>query len=154
MAETKRLTRKEKIASGVEKAPKRKKAMAERLKAERQDVTRAVLRDSNISDRKMRLVADLIRGMAVEKALAILKHTTKAGAEPMRKLLRSAISNWLLKNEGTRLEDGNLIVQTVFVDPGKQLKRFRPAPQGRAYRIRKRSNHVTLTIGTKEETTN
>lgn len=152
MAEqVKKLTRKEKIAQGVEKLPKRKKAMAERFKSERQDTARALLRNSTIAPRKMRLVADLVRGMAVDKALNVLKFTPKAGAEPVRKLLVSAIANWEAKNEGTRVDDGKLFIKEAYVNEGRTLKRFQPAPQGRAHRIRKRSSHVTLILDTKEE---
>lgn len=152
MAEqVKKLTRKEKIAQGIEKLPKRKKAMAERQKSERQDTARALLRNSTIAPRKMRLVADLVRGMAVDKALNVLKFTPKAGAEPVRKLLVSAIANWEAKNEGTRVDDGKLFIKEAYVNEGRTLKRFQPAPQGRAHRIRKRSSHVTLILDTKEE---
>jgi large subunit ribosomal protein L22 len=144
-------TRKEKIAQGLEKAPKRKKAMAERFKSERQDTARALLRNSTIAPRKMRLVIDLVRGMAVDKALNVLKFTAKAGAEPVRKLLVSAIANWEAKNEGTRVDDGKLFIKEAYVNEGRTLKRFQPAPQGRAHRIRKRSSHVTLILDTKEE---
>jgi large subunit ribosomal protein L22 len=148
--ETKKLTRKEKIASGVEKKPKRKKAYAAVLKEQRAETTRAILRNSPISDRKMRLVVDLIRGMDVEKAMNTLKFTVKGGAEPVRKLIRSAISNYLNKNEGSRVDEASLYIKEAFVGGGRQLKRFRPAPQGRASRISKRSNHVTIILGTKE----
>lgn len=152
MAEaTQKLTRKEKIAQGIEKAPKRKKAMAERMKSERQEVAKAMLRNSTIAPRKMRLVVDLVRGMAVDKALNVLKFTPKAGALPVRKLLISAIANWQSKNEGVRLEDGSLFIKTAYVNEGRTLKRFQPAPQGRAHRIRKHSSHVTLILDTKEE---
>jgi large subunit ribosomal protein L22 len=144
-------TRKEKIAQGLEKAPKRKKAMAERFKSERQDTARALLRNSTIAPRKMRLVIDLVRGMAVDKALNVLKFTAKAGAEPVRKLLVSAIANWEAKNEGARVDDGKLFIKEAYVNEGRTLKRFQPAPQGRAHRIRKRSSHVTLILDTKEE---
>ncbi len=149
--ELKKLTRKEKIAQGIEKLPKRKKAMAERLKSERQDTARALLRNSTIAPRKMRLVIDLVRGMAVDKALNVLKFTAKAGAEPVRKLLVSAIANWEAKNEGARVDDGKLFIKEAYVNEGRTLKRFQPAPQGRAHRIRKRSSHVTLILDTKEE---
>ena len=152
MAEaTQKLTRKEKIAQGIEKAPKRKKAMAERMKSERQEVAKAMLRNSTIAPRKMRLVVDLVRGMSVDKALTVLKFTPKAGALPVRKLLISAIANWQSKNEGVRIEDGALIIKTAYVNEGRTLKRFQPAPQGRAHRIRKHSSHVTLILDTKEE---
>jgi large subunit ribosomal protein L22 len=98
------------------------------------------------SPRKMRLVADLIRGQKVNRALAILKFEAKQGAARLEKLLLSAVSNWQANNPDTRLEDADLIVKSIFVDSGRQLKRLRPAPQGRAHRIRKRSNHVTIVI--------
>ena len=147
----KKPTRKEKIAQGLEKSPKRKKAMAERFKSERQDTARALLRNNTIAPRKMRLVIDLVRGMAVDKALNVLKFTAKAGAEPVRKLLVSAIANWEAKNEGARVDDGKLFIKEAYVNEGRTLKRFQPAPQGRAHRIRKRSSHVTLILDTKEE---
>lgn len=147
----KKPTRIEKIAQGLEKSPKRKKAMAERFKSERQDTARALLRNNTIAPRKMRLVIDLVRGMAVDKALNVLKFTAKAGAEPVRKLLVSAIANWEAKNEGARVDDGKLFIKEAFVNEGRTLKRFQPAPQGRAHRIRKRSSHVTLILDTKEE---
>jgi large subunit ribosomal protein L22 len=152
MAEaTKKMTRKEKIAAGVEKKPKRKKAYAERLKAERQEKTHVILSNHPTSPRKMRLVVDQIRGMEVEKALAVLSLTERVGATPVRKLLLNAIESWEKKNEGQRADSAGVIVKQVYVDSARQLKRFRPAPQGRAHRIRKRSNHVTIILGTKEE---
>lgn len=96
--------------------------------------------------RKMRLLADVIRGMKVEKALAILEFHPQHNAVPLAKLLKSAINNWEQKNEGQNAADNNLIVKTVFVDGGRVLKRMRPAPQGRGYKIRKRSNHVTMIV--------
>ena len=107
----------------------------------------AKLNNCPTSPRKMRLVVDLIRGERVEKALYILKYTNKEAAIRVEKLLLSAIKNWEAKNEGQRPEDSELFVKTVMVDGGRQLKRLRPAPQGRGYRIRKRSNHVTLVVG-------
>jgi len=104
----------------------------------------AKLRNYPTSPRKMRLLADLIRGMHVEKALAVLEHNPKHPAVPMRKLVLSAISNWKQKNEGG--DEGQLFVKTVFVDGARTLKRMRPAPQGRGYRVRKRSNHVTVIV--------
>jgi large subunit ribosomal protein L22 len=98
------------------------------------------------SPRKMRLVADLIRGERVNKALNILKHEPKVGSNNLEKLLLSAISNWGIKNQDQKLEDADLFVKDVWVDGGRVLKRLRPAPQGRAHRIRKRSNHVTMVI--------
>ena len=106
----------------------------------------AKLRNVPTSPRKMRMVADLVRGKKVNKALSLLKFEAKEGAARLEKLLLSAISNWQLSNEDARLEDADLYIKSVIVDGGKILKRFRPAPQGRAHRIRKRSNHVTLVI--------
>lgn len=107
----------------------------------------AKLRNYPTSPRKMRLLADLIRGMQVEKALAVLEHNPKHPAVPMRKLVLSAISNWKQKNEGG--DEGSLYVKTIFVDGARTLKRMRPAPQGRGYRVRKRSNHVTVIVDAK-----
>ncbi|AFD08041.1 50S ribosomal protein L22 [Solitalea canadensis] len=109
----------------------------------------AKLNDCPTSPRKMRLVVDLIRGQKVEHALHILKYNTKEASVRVEKLLLSAVANWAAKNEGVRIEDAELYVKTVFVDGGRQLKRLRPAPQGRGYRIRKRSNHVTLVVDSK-----
>ena len=107
------------------------------------------LRNYPTSPRKMRLLADVIRGMDVEKALAILEHHPQHSSTPLYKLLRSAVSNWEQKNEGASAADSNLLVKTVFVDGGRVLKRMLPAPQGRAYRVRKRSNHVTVIVDQK-----
>ena len=104
----------------------------------------AKLNNYPTSPRKMRLLADLIRGMKVEKALAILEHNPKHPAVPLRKLVVSAISNWKQKNEGA--DESTLIVKTIFVDGARVIKRMRPAPQGRGYRVRKRSNHVTVIV--------
>ena len=104
------------------------------------------LKNVPTSPRKMRMVADLIRGKKVNKALSLLKYEPKEGAARLEKLLLSAISNWQIVNEDARLEDADLYIKSITVDGGKILKRFRPAPQGRAHRIRKRSNHVTLII--------
>jgi large subunit ribosomal protein L22 len=109
----------------------------------------AALNDCPTSPRKMRLVVDLIRGERVEKALSILKYTNKEVAIRVEKLLLSAIKNWEAKNEGQRPEDNELFVKSIMVDGGRQLKRLRPAPQGRGHRIRKRSNHVTLIVDSK-----
>ncbi len=106
----------------------------------------ARLRNYPTSPRKMRLLADLIRGMEVENALNTLKFSTKDPSVAMEKLLLSAIANWRIKNEGVDLAEANLYVSTIFVDGGRVLKRMRPAPQGRAYRVRKRSNHVTIKV--------
>lgn len=115
----------------------------------------AVARLSNqpTSPRKMRLLADLIRGMDVEKALNTLKFSTKHPSVPLEKLLLSAIANWRLKNEGADVIEANLYVKTIFVDCGRVLKRMNPAPQGRAYRLRKRSNHVTIVVDGRAKTT-
>ncbi|RQO31541.1 50S ribosomal protein L22 [Taibaiella sp. KBW10] len=109
----------------------------------------ARLRNYPTSPRKMRLLADLVRGMAVEKALSILKFSTKHPSVALEKLLLSAIDNWKQKNQGQDVADANLIVKTIFVDGGRMVKRMLPAPQGRAYRVRKRSNHVTLIVDSK-----
>jgi large subunit ribosomal protein L22 len=106
----------------------------------------ARLRNYPTSPRKMRLLADLVRGNDVEKALNTLKFSTKHPSVAMEKLLLSAIANWRVKNEGVDVADANLYVKTIFVDGGRVLKRMRPAPQGRAYRVRKRSNHITLVV--------
>jgi large subunit ribosomal protein L22 len=106
----------------------------------------AKLRNHPTSPRKMRMVADTIRGLDVDKALNVLKFSEKSAARPLEKLLMSALNNWVAKNEGERVEDAQLYIKTIFVDGARTLKRFRPAPMGRAYRIRKRSNHVTLII--------
>jgi len=109
----------------------------------------AKLRNHPTSPRKMRLLADEIRGMQVEKALALLEHHPQHSATPLHKLLWSAVKNWEQKNEGQSAADASLIVKTVFVDGARTLKRMRPAPQGRGYRVRKRSNHVTIIVDTK-----
>jgi len=127
----------------------RKKLRADAMKAERKTVAFAKLNNCPTSPRKMRLVADLVRGVDVDRALAILKFTNKEAAIRLEKLLLSAIANWQAKNEGQRLEDSNVFVKEIKVDGARMLKRLRPAPQGRGYRIRKRSNHVTLVLDTK-----
>ncbi|MDV7140290.1 50S ribosomal protein L22 [Maribacter sp. TH_r10] len=130
----------------------RKRQMAERIKAEKKQMAFAKLNNCPTSPRKMRLVADLIRGVEVEKALAILKFNSKEASRKLEKLLLSALANWQAKNEDSSLEDADLIVKEVRVDSGTMLKRLRPAPQGRAHRIRKRSNHVTLVLGSNNNT--
>jgi large subunit ribosomal protein L22 len=109
----------------------------------------AKLNNYPTSPRKMRLLADLIRGMEVDKALGILQFNPKHPAVPMYKLLKSAINNWEQKNTDSKVEDANLVVKTIMVDGGRVMKRMRPAPQGRGYRVRKRSNHVTLIVDSK-----
>lgn len=128
----------------------KKKERAARLKEQKKDVAFAVLRNNPTSPRKMRLVAGLIRNQNVSKALDILQYSPQEAAIKLRKLLLSAVANWGSKNEGARFEDADLIVKEVKVDGARMLKRLRPAPQGRAYRIRKRSNHVTIVLGNKE----
>jgi large subunit ribosomal protein L22 len=109
----------------------------------------AILRNCPTSPRKMRLVTDLISGMEVNKALDVLKFSSQEASRRMEKLLLSAIANWQAKNEGVRVEESNLYVKLVHVDSGRSLKRLQTAPQGRAYRLRKRSNHITLVLDSK-----
>lgn len=125
----------------------RKRIRAEERKEAKKTQYFAKLNNCPTSPRKMRLVADLVRGKDVEQALNILKHTNKEAAGRLYKLLLSAIANWQTKNEGVRMEDSDLYVMEISVDSGRMLKRIQPAPQGRAHRIRKRSNHVTLYLG-------
>jgi large subunit ribosomal protein L22 len=131
----------------------RKREMAERLKEARKHVAVAKLNDVPTSPRKMRLVADLVRGVEVNRALDILKYTKKEASVRLEKLLKSAIANWESKNEGEKkeLENGNICITHISVGQGRTLKRIRTAPQGRAARIRKRSNHVTIILGKKEK---
>lgn len=124
----------------------RKAIAAEKRSAEKKQKAIAVLRDCPTSPRKMRLVADIIRGVEINKALGILRFSKKEASIRMEKLLRSAIANWEAKHETERLEDTMLCVKEVFVDGGRMLKRIQAAPQGRAHRIRKRSNHVTIVV--------
>ena len=126
----------------------RKRKSAEAIKEARKTQYGAVLRNVPSSPRKMRLVVDMIRGQEAFKALGILKFSNKEASRKVEKLLRSAIANWEQKNE-RKAEAGELYVKTVFVDAAPRLKRLRPAPQGRGYRIRKRSNHVTIYVDTK-----
>ncbi|MDD2622601.1 MAG: 50S ribosomal protein L22 [Bacteroidales bacterium] len=132
----------------------RKRLAAEARKEKRQNVSIARLVNNSTSPRKTRLMADLIRGKNVEHALNILKYSKKESSEKIRKLLLSAIANWQAKNETARVEDSNLYVKEIQVDGGTMLKRLRTAPQGRGYRIRKRSNHITITVDSKIEITN
>jgi large subunit ribosomal protein L22 len=129
----------------------RKRNRAEELKELRHGTYYAVLRNCPTSPRKMRLVADLVRGVNVDEALKILKYSNKEASGRVEKLLLSAISNWQLKNEGVRIEDSELFIQEIFVDSARMLKRIQPAPQGRAHRVRKRSNHVTMVLGNRKE---
>ena len=125
----------------------RKRISAEQRKENRKEVALAVLKNVPSSPRKMRYVADMVRGMEVFKALGVLKFSSKEAATKVEKLLLSAISNWEQKNE-RKAETGELYIKTISVDEGTMLKRLRPAPQGRGYRIRKRSNHVTIVVDT------
>lgn len=109
----------------------------------------AKLRNYPTGPRKMRLLADVIRGMEVEKALSLLEHHPQHNATPLAKLLKSALANWEHHNEGSSAADADLVVKTIYVDEGRTIKRMRPAPQGRGYKIRKRSNHVTLVVDSK-----
>ena len=129
----------------------RKRNTAEALKEARKNVAFAKLNNCPTSPRKMRLVADIIRGEDVEKALNILKFNAKEASGRLEKLLLSAIANWESKNEGSNIESSNLYVKEITVDSGRMLKRIQPAPQGRAHRIRKRSNHVTIVLGSRTQ---
>lgn len=127
----------------------RKKNRANAIKEARKQCAFAKLNNVPSSPRKMRLVADMIRGMNVNLALHTLMYSPKAAAKPVYKLLRSAIANWEAKNAGKNVDDANLIVETIFVDEGRTLRRIQPSNHGRAYRIRKRSNHVTIVVGSR-----
>ena len=126
----------------------RKRIKSEKIKEAKKKIAFAKLNNCPTSPRKMRLIADLIRGMEVEKALAQLKLNPKEASNRMEKLLLSALANWENKNDG-RIDDSSLFISEVKVDGGRMLKRIQPAPQGRAHRIRKRSNHVTLVVESK-----
>jgi large subunit ribosomal protein L22 len=129
----------------------RKRIAAEKRKEEKKQQYFAILKNCPSSPRKMRLVADMIRGMEVNRALDVLKFSSKEASQKVEKLLMSAVANWQAKNEGARIEEHPLVVSRIMVDSGRILKRLRPAPQGRAHRIRKRSNHVTLFVDQKQE---
>jgi large subunit ribosomal protein L22 len=126
---------------------KRESALARKIA--NQDVAKSLYNDCPSSPRKMRLVADIIRGVEVDRALSILKFSKKGASIKLEKVLLSAMANWQAKNEGQDIEEANLIVKEIMVDSARQLKRLRPAPQGRGHRIRKRSNHITLILGDK-----
>jgi len=134
---------------------RRKQKMAERLKEIKQHTAIAKLNDVPTSSRKMRLVADTVRGVEVNHAIDLLKFSKREASIRLEKLLRSAIANWEAKNQenSKELDNGNVIVKTIMVDEGRTLKRIRPCPQGRAGRIRKRSNHVTIILDVKKPTT-
>lgn len=129
---------------------RRKHDSAVAIKEAKANIAFAKLNNCPTSPRKMRLVADIIRGENVNKALYILRYSKKEASERLEKLLLSAISNWQNKNEDIDVENAELYVKEIYVDSARQLKRLRPAPQGRAHRIRKRSNHVTLVLGSKK----
>lgn len=129
----------------------RKHIKAEAHKEALRSLYFAKLRDCPSSPRKMRYIVDMVRGMEVNRALSILKFSKKAAAQDVEKLLRSAIVNWETKNE-RKADDNELYISKIFVDEGVTMKRMRPAPQGRGYRIRKRSNHVTLFVESKDNT--
>jgi large subunit ribosomal protein L22 len=129
----------------------RKRNSANKRKEVMKTTYMARLANCPTSPRKMRLVADQIRGASVEKALHLLKMSPKEASGRLHKLLLSAIANWQGKNEGVRIEDANLFVKSIHVDGGRMLKRVQPAPQGRAHRVRKRSNHITMIIDTWQE---
>ena len=128
----------------------RKRIKADEMKQARKNIAFAKLNNCPTSPRKMRLIADLIRGMDVDKALSELKLNPKEASVRMEKLLLSALANWESKNEGKRMDDNDLYISEVKVDSGRMLKRIQAAPQGRAHRIRKRSNHVTLVVDSRK----
>ena len=130
----------------------RKRERAEQIKEANKRIAFAKLNNCPTSPRKMRLVADLVRGQKVENALNILKFNTKEASGRIEKLLLSAIANWQAKNADANIEEAELFVKEIRVDGGAMLKRLRPAPQGRAHRIRKRSNHVTIVLGSNNNT--
>jgi large subunit ribosomal protein L22 len=130
----------------------RKRERAIQLKEAKKDIAFAKLNNCPTSPRKMRLVADLVRGLEVGKALAILKFSSKEASRRLEKLVLSAIANWQAKNEDADIETAALFISEIRVDGGSMLKRLRPAPQGRAHRIRKRSNHVTVVLGAQNNT--
>ena len=134
----------------------RKRLMAEKLKEQKKVTAVAELNDVPTSPRKMRLVADTVRGVEVNRALDLLKFSKREAAGRLAVLLKSAIVNWEAKNpeKSKELDNGNVIVKTIMVDPGRTLKRIRPCPQGRAGRIRKRSNHVTIVLDVKQPVEN
>jgi|TARA_B100000767_G_scaffold209250_1_gene196191 large subunit ribosomal protein L22 len=132
----------------------RKKNMADQRKEAKKSLAFAKLTNCPTSPRKMRLVVDLVRGLEVEKALQILKFSSKEASINVEKLLLSAIANWQAKNEDASIEEAGLFVKEICVDSAGMLKRLRPAPQGRAHRIRKRSNHVTIVLGSKNNVSN
>ena len=136
----------EAVAQKTKRSVLKREKRDARREASRTGSVTVSLRDVPTSPRKIRLVADLVRGESDSKALSILKYEAKAGAAKIEKLLLSAIASWEAKNKDTRIEEADLYISRIWVDSGRILKRLRPAPQGRAHRIRKRSNHVTLVL--------
>ena len=130
----------------------RKREAADARKEANKQIAFAKLNNCPSSPRKMRLVADQVRGQKVENALNILRFSPKEASKKLEKLVLSAIANWSAKNEGSSMEDAGLFIKEIRVDGGMMLKRLRPAPQGRAHRIRKRSNHVTIVLGSNNNT--
>lgn len=130
----------------------RKKEAANRRKEANKSIAFAKLNNCPTSPRKMRLVADMVRGTKVERALQLLKFSNKEASRKVEKLVLSAVANWEAKNEEASIEEADLFIKEIKVDSGTMLKRLRPAPQGRAHRIRKRSNHVTVVIGANDNT--
>ena len=130
----------------------RKRLAAEKRKEANKNLYVARLQDNPTSPRKMRIMADVIRGKDVDYALSVLKYSKREAAQKLLKLLKSAVANWQVKNEGVRLEDAQLYVKSVVVDGGRMLKRLRTAPRGMGHRIRKRSNHVTIILDVKPTT--
>lgn len=128
---------------------KRKRISAKKRADEKKQIAFARLNNCPTSPRKMRIVADMVRGQEINKALALLKYSKKEASNKLEKLLLSAIANWRVKNEELDVEDSGLFVKEIYVDSARMLKRIQPAPQGRAHRIRKRSNHVTLILDNK-----
>lgn len=146
MSETAKMTRKEKIAAGIPKEPKRKTAYANDLKDMRAEKAKVMLRNYRSSARKMRLVISQVRGMEVFQAMNTLKFTTKSAAPAVMRLVRAGVTSFEEKNEGERIDVGTHYISEAYVDSARMLKRLRPAPQGRAHLIRKRYCHVTLVI--------
>ncbi|MEO7988661.1 MAG: 50S ribosomal protein L22 [Chryseolinea sp.] len=136
----------EAVAKKTKKSVLKREKRDARKEAAKNGPAVAKLKNVPTSPRKMRLIADLIRGERVNKALNILKYEPKVGSPKLEKLLLSAISGWEAKHQDVKLEEADLFVKEIFVDGGRQLKRLKPAPQGRAHRVRKRSNHVTLVL--------
>ena len=146
MSETAKMTRKEKIAAGIPKEPKRKTAYANDLKDMRAEKAKVMLKNYRSSARKMRLVITQVRGMEVFQAMNTLKFTTKSAAPAVMRLVRAGVTSFEEKNEGERIDVGTHYISEAYVDSARMLKRLRPAPQGRAHLIRKRYCHVTLVI--------